>query len=174
MVCHLFNPNVLGNHLEYQMPTPVKLEQIDTIPENEYDAMTAMYCMSGSVNEGNLQSYASPGFPSFKEMDELDKRQPKPSYASISLKQMREIMETYGPERILPMQKPLPTTAESTKRKFIRWNPNFFQRFRYDQKLGKYVPLYGEVAERIWRQSLRKKRKEECNKRRSKASAAKL
>lgn len=145
-----------------------KLENPETTSENEeYDALTALYCMANS-NVEVFRSGGGPSFPSFEEVSNLHKQQPKLSYSSLSLKDMEEIMDAYGPECIIPKKKPVPAKAESTRRKFIRWNPNFFYRFRYDTNLRKFTPIYGETAERIWRQAVRMQCKKKAAKKKKK------
>lgn len=118
--------------------------------KEEYEAFEAMLEIGGDSEQLSDKDGSSTTVA-----EELTVQPPKAHYSAIPVATMVELMEKYGPERCLTRRSKKQPTNDSIRRKFVRWFPNFFWRFRYDVRSGTYVPAIGERQEQLRRRYLR-------------------
>lgn len=99
---------------------------------------------------------------------EMTATPPRQCYSSIPIEEMKRLMNIYGPELGNNRYTTAKPTPGSTARKFARWFPNFFHRFRFDVSRNQYVPVLGCKGERARRILMRQRVKHERNMRRKK------
>jgi hypothetical protein len=66
---------------------------------------------------------------------------------SVPVDQMIFLMHKFGPEQNTRRSLTKRPKISSLKRKFARWNPNFFEWFRVDPATQKYEPIIGDEGE---------------------------
>jgi hypothetical protein len=78
-------------------------------------------------------------------------RRKKLKYPMVPEDQMQELMAFYGPENIVGRVSSDAAerrhAARSIYRRFVRWNPNFFDHFELNSNTRKWEPKLGENAE---------------------------
>jgi hypothetical protein len=102
-----------------------------------------------------------------REVKKFEKRMKNPNgirdlYRQLSLPQMKALMEEYGPEDIdrWSRKKTKTEKEDSIRRRFKRWNPNFFDHFEFNNTTGQWFPKLGETEEKERRSWLRERCKE--------------
>lgn len=90
---------------------------------------------------------------------EIQADPPKAKYTSLTRSQMLSLMDEYGPEAHCPRRRPKKNITDySLRRRFQRWFPHFFFRFRFDEAEQKYVPILGHEMEKTRRAFVRRRR----------------
>jgi hypothetical protein len=80
----------------------------------------------------------------------------KLKYIMVPEDEMQELMALYGPDNFVERKVSEPAEHQqhgTIYRRFVRWNPNFFQYFELNLETRKWEPKLGEHVERTKRSS---------------------
>lgn len=131
------------------------LRQADVVPD---DASGASSCSesTGRATESKLPLKKRPAKPEVKPRTESKLKYSK----AVPYEEMKRLMRVYGPAKCLrnrtPKESGKATKAQSVRRKFYRWFPDFHDRFEL-RPGGWFMPKIGHEEEMRRREELRKR-----------------
>ena len=117
---------------------------------DEYCAVSSMLDLKSGRTSGGPSGVSIGTFAEYAAGD-----LPKERLSSVPFEEMVELMMIYGPEAHDNRWTPRRPTPKSIARKFSRWFPHFFHRFRYDPSEKKYKPVLGHKQEFLRRRMMR-------------------